>query len=281
MRLDDELVAPLRAVAERFALPKVRALHLPPREAVQAARRAGRGEFCLLELDDGTPGAAYVMLDDDHEALLLGHGTEALAGADALALAASFGAARAARRVVAWAALGALSRWLVERAGLEVPRSGDPWGRPAPLPGEHLGMVGLFTPMVAPLLQAGLRLTVLELQPELAGRRDALTVTLDPAALQDCPRIVCTATTLINGSLEALLPHLRHAHHLALLGPSAGCLPDALFARGVTQIGGRWITDPAGAIDAVRAGRGLGEVSRKFAFSRDDWPGCPALLERL
>ena len=60
MRLDDELVAPLRAVAERFALPKVRALHLPPREAVQAARRAGRGEFCLLELDDGTPGAAYV-----------------------------------------------------------------------------------------------------------------------------------------------------------------------------------------------------------------------------
>ena len=30
MRLDDELVAPLRAVAERFALPKVRALHLPP-----------------------------------------------------------------------------------------------------------------------------------------------------------------------------------------------------------------------------------------------------------
>ena len=39
MRLDDELVAPLRAVAERFALPKVRALHLPPREAVQAARR--------------------------------------------------------------------------------------------------------------------------------------------------------------------------------------------------------------------------------------------------
>ena len=69
--------------------------------------------------------------------------------------------------------------------------------------------------------------------------------------------------------------------HLALLGPSAGCLPDALFARGVTQIGGRWITDPAGAIDAVRAGRGLGEVSRKFAFSRDDWPGCPALLERL
>ena len=108
MRLDDELVAPLRAVAERFALPKVRALHLPPREAVQAARRAGRGEFCLLELDDGTPGAAYVMLDDDHEALLLGHGAEALAGADALALAASFGAARGARRVVAWAALGGL-----------------------------------------------------------------------------------------------------------------------------------------------------------------------------
>ena len=132
--------------------------------------------------------------------------------------------------------------------------------------------------MVAPLLEAGLRLTVLELQPELAGRRDALTVT--PAALQDCPRIVCTATTLINGSLEPLLPHLRHARHLALLGPSAGCSPDALFARGSPRSAGAGSPiRPARSMRCAPAavGRGLAQ----FAFSRDDWPGCPALLERL
>ena len=51
------------------------------------------------------------------------------------------------------------------------------------------------------------------------------------------------------------LENCRRAHRFAMVGPSAGCLPDALFSRGVTLQGGSWITDRAGFIEALHAGK--------------------------
>ena len=190
-------------------------------------------------------------------------------------------AAHALRRTLGFAACNALSRTVMDRMGFAPPRATDSIGGIAPQAGDHVGMVGLFSPLLKQVTAAGARLTVIELNPDYAGHYDGYRVTLDAAELEACNKVLSTSTILLNQTVDAMLAHCRRAERIVLIGPSAGCLPDALFARGVTQIGGRWITDPAGAIDAVRAGRGLGEVSRKFAFSRDDWPGCPALLERL
>ena len=76
----------------------------------------------------------------------------------------------------------------------------------------------------------------------------------------------------------------RHAGpdclHRVLVGPSAGCLPDALFARGVTLLGGSWITDRKGFLDALRRGESRSAFSGKFALTRDDYPGFETLLAR-
>ena len=58
MRLPDELLTALRTACHGLALPRVRALHLPP------LPWNGRkdGEFAALELDDGSLGLSYVCL---------------------------------------------------------------------------------------------------------------------------------------------------------------------------------------------------------------------------
>ena len=60
MSFATDYLAQLEAFAASARLPRVRALHLPPERTV----RDNRGEFCALELDDGSLGLSYVLLDD-------------------------------------------------------------------------------------------------------------------------------------------------------------------------------------------------------------------------
>jgi uncharacterized protein (DUF4213/DUF364 family) len=167
--------------------------------------------------------------------------------------------------------VNALSRHLMDRAGFVPPPAADSIAGLAPQAGEHIGMVGYFPPLLKQVTANGARLTVLELRADLAGQRDGYSVTLDPAALQSCDKVLSTSTVLMNHSLDDVLAQCHSAKAIALIGPSAGCLPDALFARGVTAIGGTWITDPAGVIAALRSGAPWSAHARKFVLTRADW----------
>ena len=79
----------------------------------------------------------------------------------------------------------------------------------------------------------------------LAGAHEGWRVTLDADALRECDKVIATGTLVLNDSLDAMLARCTRARHVALIGPSMGCLPDALFARGVTLLGGSWIDDGA------------------------------------
>ena len=86
--------------------------------------------------------------------------------------------------------------------------------------------------------ERGARLTVLELRADLAGAHPGFEVTLDPAALRTCDKVLMTSTVLLNDSLDAVLAQCRQARAVAMIGPGAGCLPEPLFARGITALGG-------------------------------------------
>lgn len=277
-----DCLAPLQQLARRRALPRIRALHLPPQQAADSARAASRGEFCALELDDGTLGLAYVLLGDTCAALHAGPWQATLPGQDALQLAERLPhSTDGAERVLAWAALNALTRHLFDLAAYRPPVSRDSLGQLPIEPGERIGMVGLFGPLIERFLAAGARLTVIELLPELVTERENFRVTLDPAELAGCRKVLCTSTVLLNDSLDALLPHCRDARWLAMVGPGAGCLPDPLFRRGVTLLGGTWVEDGPACIDALTQGESLARGTRKVAIERADYPGVEALLSRL
>ena len=185
-------------------------------------------------------------------------------------------AAHALRRTLGFAACNALSRTVMDRMGFAPPRATDSIGGIAPQAGDHVGMVGLFSPLLKQVTAAGARLTVIELNPDYAGHYDGYRVTLDAAELEACNKVLSTSTILLNQTVDAMLAHCRRAERIVLIGPSAGCLPDPLFARGVTVVGGSWVTDRAGFIDALRRGDSWSMFAYKFALSAADWPGLPA-----
>jgi uncharacterized protein (DUF4213/DUF364 family) len=276
MSFATDYLAQLEAFAARGPLPRIRALHLPP----AGGGADGKGEFCALELDDGSLGLSYVLLGDTLDRLRgagEGHG---LSGADPLEVARRFASADSFDKTIGFAAANALTRCLFDRAGFQPDASGDSIGRIDPQPGEQIGMIGLFRPLLGRILQSGARLTVVELKPELAGEADGYRVTLDAEELAACGKVVSTSTLLLNDTLDRMLGCCRNARWFAMVGPGAGCLPDALFARGVTLLGGSWIRDGAGFIDALKRGETTSPFSVKSALTAERYPGFEALLDR-
>jgi uncharacterized protein len=273
----NELIALLERFAARSKLPRIKAVHLPP----LAAANSKNGEFCALELDDGSLGLSYVLLDDALGALTASQQLEGLCGQDSLGVARWYASEEGSKRTLGFAAVNALGRCLFERAGFLPDSSTDSIGQLDPQPGDHVGMIGFFTPLVGRIVQAGARLTIAELKPELAGVHAGYRVTLDPADLAKCNKVLSTSTVLLNDTLDHVLASCKSARYFALVGPSAGCLPDPLFARGVTLLGGNWIVDRDAFVDALTGGESWGKHARKYALQREAYPGADALLQRM
>jgi len=284
-----DTLAALRRIAAALGQPRVKALHVPP----PPAEGTRRGEFAALELDDGDLGLVYVLLGDTLARLRSGNIPAGLVGCTALRVAEGMtghdtqdtqgdpGGHGDLTRTLGWAAGQALAHSLMRRAGWQPPPAGDSLAGLAPGPGDHLGLVGLFGPLMERLVQTGARVTVVELRADLVGRHAGYEVTLDTAALAACNKVLATGTLLINDTLDAVLAHTRGARRVAMVGPTVGGLPDALFARGVHVLGGTWVTDPAAFTAALVAGAERRDAARKFTLVRGDWPGWPALLARL
>jgi len=271
-----DYLAQLETFAAGGQLPRIRALHLPPAQPTQD----NKGEFCALELEDGSIGLSYVLLGDTLERLRNEIDGLGLCGADAMAVARRYASDSGLWKTIGFATANALTRCLFERAGFRPDDSADSIGQMNPQPDDHIGMIGLFKPLIGRVLETGARLTVVELKAELAGNSDGYCVTLDPGRLSDCTKVISTSTLLLNDTLDRMVAYCRRAKWFAMVGPSAGCLPDKLFSRGVTLLGGTWVNNREGFTAALKSGEPFGDHASKFALTATNYPGWRALIQR-
>ena len=275
--LASEMLALLEGLAGTRPPPALAALHLPPfpwtghRDA----------EFAAVELADGTVGLAYVLLDDTLAVLDRGAADLRLAGEDPLSVARWWSETDNPYRVVGFAVVNALSRWFMDRARFTPPAASDSIGGLDPAPGDHVGMVGYFPPLIRRIVDSGARVTVLERRESLAGMRDGHRIVLDPGELAGCNKVLATSTLLLNDTLDLVLGHLRGATRITLIGPGASCLPDPLFARGVTLMGGLHVDDAPALLAALAQGTGWGKAAHKTALAPADWPGAEGLRRAM
>jgi uncharacterized protein len=271
-----ELLELVEQAAAASPLPDVAQAFFPPDR-----RGTGvTGEFCALRLADGSVGAAFVLLGDTR-ARLQRRAPGELVGRPAQEVARLFAGDDPVERALGLAAVNAVTQHVFRRAGYEPDLAADSLGSLQLKPGDRVGMIGYFPPLVPRVRALGLPLTVVELRPELAKEEPGLIVTLDPRRLADCNKIVSTSTVLLNDTLEDILARCRHAEALALVGPSASCFPDPLFARGVTSLGGYWVLDPAAFMRRAEALEPWGDAGKKSSVQRSAYPGTRALLHKL
>lgn len=256
---------------------RVERLVLPP----PMSNPGKEGEFCAVQLDDGSVGLAFVLLEDTLAALHARdrHGTRA-AGVAAAELVRGYAAGDAPARTVGLAAINALARRLWDRAGFEPDDSVDSFGSLALAPGDRLGMVGHFGSLISQARALGVPVTVLELRRELVREEPGLAVTLDPRRLAGCNKILSTSTLLLNDTFEQVSALWHGAEAVAIVGPSAGCPPDPLFAAGVSAVGTAWVADGEAFLAHVAAGEKWGASSRKVTLTPERYPGLESLLSR-
>lgn len=265
-----------RRIDEALGPARVARVVLPP----LAINPGKEGEFCAVQLDCGSVGMAFTLLDGTlavlHErGLDTGQG-----GRPVLDLVRGYAEGDGAERTLGLAAVNALTRRLYDRAGFVADNAVDSFGALALAPGDRLGMVGFFTPLVGRARELGIPVTVLELKAELVREEPGLVVTLDASRLAGCNKIVSTSTLLLNDTFEAVLGWCRGADAVAIVGPSAGCPPDPLFAAGVSAVGSAWVADPEAFLARCAAGEPWGDASRKVTLVPARYPGLDVLLGR-
>lgn len=255
---------------------RVRRIALPP-----LVDRPGReGEFCAVQLDDGAVGLAFTLLEGTLAKLHAPGLVGARQGSAAMELVHGYAAGDLAARTLGLAAINALARRLYERAGFAPDASTDSFGSLALASGDRLGMIGHFTPLIDQARALGIPVTVLELRAELVRDEPGLEVTLDAKRLAGCNKIVSTSTLLLNDTFEQVSALWRGADAVAIVGPSAGCPPDALFAAGVSAVGTAWVADAETFLARLAAGEKWGAASRKVTLTPQAYPGLDALLQR-
>jgi len=279
--LASALIAQMETIAARLVPPRVARLHIPADAPGDEAPKDAK--FCAIELQDGAFGLSYVLLGDTLDALTHAQaGSERLAGADPLQLARRLDGGSPVERALALAAINALTDSVWRQVGYQPPPAGNSLGDVQLARDDHLGMIGFFPPLVRQVQSVGGRLSVLELDEAMVRRQQQrfpqVHITLERSALAACNKVVGTSTMLLNDTLDAMLAAAPQATEFAVIGPSAGLWPDALFARGVTLLGGTRVTDGAAFTEAMARGEAWSAASRKFAIDRAGWPGWAQLL---
>jgi uncharacterized protein (DUF4213/DUF364 family) len=90
--------------------------------------------------------------------------------------------------------------------------------------------------------------------------------------------VLVTGSTLMNDTLDGVLACCDKNARVALIGPTAACLPDPLFERGVDVVGSSTVLNLARLRPRLEMGESWGSAVTKYCICREDYPGIHHLL---
>ena len=158
-------------------------------------------------------------------------------GRDASELVEMLHAPEEVERAVALATVNALAN---SKAGGA--REGDFLGMLDIKPGEQVGMVGLFAPVLPRLRERTSSILIFEQNP---GRQADLLPEEDAyRLLPGCGVALITSTSIVNQTIDRLLAAARSCREVVLLGASTPLVPQAFAGTCVTLLSGVIVHEP-------------------------------------
>ena len=272
-----ELLGLVETVAESIDLPPVDWVYIPEPDPGPGRHT----EFGIVTLRDGSAGLYYAWLGASQKGMGSRYEPEQFNGRHPVELARYCAGDDEADCSLGLAAINAITRHVFRTAGFTPMDAPDSMGILDITAADHVGMVGYFPSLVKRLRNNGIRLTVIEKKPQFHKQQENFLVSADPQTLEGCDKVMITASTLLNNSLDALLDYTRQAQRRVMIGPTAGFFPDPLFARGISAIGGSEIRNPEQARKRLSANQGLGGSARKFLLAAPEYPGLDRLVQGL
>ena len=257
-------------IASGLEMAPISAMVLPPySEAGQARNR----EFMALALESGAGGLSYVLIPESCAESYRSLQPREFIGVQPEVFAAKFGGSDPLENMIGLAAINAICQHAMRLDKIPLDQNSDSLGLMKLQDGDRIGMVGLFPPLLKYMKKADVELVVIEKNPKLIDKVPGVRVTLDERELNHCNKVLCTSTTVLNGSLDHILDQCRQAEHITVLGPSTGFYPDPLFARGVDVVGSRFVIDAPLLLSRIELGQKWGAATQKLCFQRSNYLG--------
>ncbi len=130
-------------------------------------------------------------------------------------------------------------------------------------PGDTVGMVGHFSPLLPKILKITPNINILEKKDIQDKRVNIIDTSRASDILPDSDVLIITASSLVNDSTEELMAMKGRAREMVLLGPSTPLLPGPFFDRGFTAVMGTYIHDPQSMLDIVSQAGGTKHIHKK------------------
>lgn len=164
--------------------------------------------------------------------------------------------------VIRLATLNALSVPFIEGGRYCVDTSGDLSGIPSLFRNRRICMVGAIIPLLKKLKDLGpAEVSIIDRKKETREEAEAGYGTFVPTertaeTLARCETAVFTGAAIANGSIDQLIGYVPPDAAMAVVGPTAGFVPDPLFRRNAAMVGTVVVTDIDQALEILGEGGG-------------------------
>jgi uncharacterized protein (DUF4213/DUF364 family) len=195
--------------------------------------------YTAVMLEDGRTGIAFTFHQGRRGDYSRLRGLHPLSGRIASDLVVLLDSPEQVDRAVGLATVNALSN-SPQRKGLE----GDFLGMLDIRPGEQVGMVGLFAPVLPRLRERTSSILVFEQNPAPGRGVDLLPEEDAYRLLPDCGVALITSTSIVNQTVDRLLAAAGKCREVVLLGASTPLVPEAFAGTSVTLLSGILVLDP-------------------------------------
>ena len=122
---------------------------------------------------------------------------------------------------------------------------------------KSVAVVGAFIPTLQALKAHGGTWWVIEQEPKTLKPDEMphyVPAVESKEIISKADILIITGVTLINHTLEGILEAIKPGAEVAVMGPTASSLPEALFRRGVGIIGGVRVKNPDRLLDIIASG---------------------------
>jgi uncharacterized protein (DUF4213/DUF364 family) len=270
MRLKDEFKKMITKLTAEFTLPPIADIYLPP---FYKGGQPKDAQFMAIGLEGGAVGISFVLLPDEEiEAYNILQPSDFIAK-DPREFALEFGSDDPIKEMISLASINAICQHVMRETDFAVDHATDSLGLLAVAAGDRVGMVGLFSGLIESIEKANAELVVIEKNKQLIQKFPNLPITLDVTKLSTCNKILCTSTTILNNSLDEVLAHCSPDAFVSIIGPTAGYLPDPLFARGVDVVGGRVVKDGPLFLQQLSKRKHWGDATQRICFQKETYTG--------
>jgi uncharacterized protein (DUF4213/DUF364 family) len=268
MGLQDEFKKMITELTAKFKIPPIANIFFPPFSLGGQPKDA---QFMGISLEGGAAGVSYVLLPDEKMEEYTALQTVDFIGKNPREFALEFGNDNPVKEMISLAAVNAICQHVIREADIAIDDATDSLGLLNVTAGDKIGMVGLFFGLTKKIEKAGADLVVIEKNEQLIQKFPDLHITVDPTKLSACNKILCTSTTILNNTLDEILAHCLPDAFVSIVGPTAGYIPDPLFARGVDVVGGRIVKDGEQFLQLLAERKRWGVATQRTCFQKETY----------